>query len=126
MKSKIVFSFIFLLILASSCHKDKEVIQFTLYIEHIGSINICKDFRVTIDNQEKLLNQLCSTGVQQNFTTVTFLISSGKHTLKAEVLQDSKTFEQVIDFNNSNKFGYLTYNNNSLEFTLTNPGGPID
>ena len=126
MKAKSVLPFILLLILVCSCHKDKEL-QLTLYIEHTGSINICKDFRVTIDDREKLLGQLCSAGVSPNVTTITFPILSGKHTVKAEVVQDSKIFEQIIDFNDSNKFGYLTYNNNTLEFTLfLNSTGGID
>ena len=126
MKTKIVLSFILLLILTVSCQKEKEL-QLTLYVEHTGSIGICKDFRVTVDGQEKLSNQLCSAGVSPNVTTITVAILSGKHTIMAEVVQDSKIFEQEIDFNDSNKFGYLTYNNNTLEFNLfLNSTGGID
>ena len=126
MKAKFILSFILFLFLAGSCQKEKEQ-QLTLYIEHTGSIGICKDFIVTVDGQEKLSHQLCSAGVTPNVTTITMTILSGKHTLKAEVVQDSQKFEQVIDFNDSKKFGYLTYNNNTLEFSLfLNETGGID
>jgi hypothetical protein len=117
MKPKLILSLVLLLFIMSSCHKEKEL-QFTLYVEPTGSLNICKDFIVTIDDQEKLSKQLCTAGLSPNVTTITFSILSGKHTLQTEVIQDSKIFNQVIDFNNSKKFGYLTYNYNTLEFSF--------
>lgn len=126
MKTKIVLSLILLIVFTVSCQKDNEL-QLTLYVEHTGSIGICKDFRIIADGQEKLSKQLCSSGVTPNVTTITFTILSGKHTIKAEVVQDSEIFEQEIDFNDTNKFAYLTYNNNTLEFNLfLNSTGGID
>jgi hypothetical protein len=78
-----------------------------------------------LDGQDILTNQLCAAGVTPNVTTITFPIKSGNHTMKAEIIEDSKVFDQVVKFNDSQKYGYLTYNNNTSEFSffLNSTGG---
>jgi hypothetical protein len=126
MKAKFILPLIFLLIPIYSCNKSEEF-QFTLYLEYTASVNNCKTIKVTIDGQEKLTNQICSAGVSPNVTTLTFPILSGKHTIKAVIIEDSKIFDRSVDFDISQKYGYLTYNNNSSEFTFfLNSTGGID
>jgi hypothetical protein len=60
-------------------------------------------------------------------TTFSFNIKGGNHKMKAEIIEDSKVFDQVVNFKDSQRFGYLTYNNNSSEFTFfLNSTGGID
>jgi hypothetical protein len=126
MKSKFILPLVFLFITIHSCKKSEEF-QFTLYLEYTASVNNCKTINVTIDGQEKLTNQICSAGVSPNVTILTFPISSGKHNIKAVIIEDSKVFNRSVDFDTSLKYGYLTYNNNSSEFTFfLNSTGGID
>ena len=121
----ILFLFLMLFPLFS-CHKGDEF-RFTLYLENTGSIPNCKTIKVTLDGSDILTNQLCAAGVSPNVTTFSFDIKGGNHKMKAEIMEDSKVFDQVVNFNDSQKFGYLTYNNNSSEFTFfLNSTGGID
>ena len=117
MKVKFILLFVFLLIPIYSCNKSEEF-QFTLYLEYTASINNCKTIKVTIDGEEKLNNQICSAHVSPNVMILTFPISSGKHNLKAVIIEDSEVYDRSVDFDISQKYGYLTYNNNSSEFTF--------
>ena len=123
MKTKIFILIIFCLSLLYSC-KKKEESQFTFYLEYFDSVQNCKTCSLFIDGQEKFSNQLCFKGVTPNATIFSVPISTGNHTIKAEIKEDSKIFEQVIKFTNNDKFGYLTYNTNSgITFTLSPTGG---
>jgi hypothetical protein len=126
MKAKFILPLIFLLIPVYSCNKSEEF-QFTLYLEYTDSVYNCKTINVMIDGQEILTSQLCYAGVSPNVTTITFPLAPGKHTMKAEIIEDSKTFDQVVEFDNSQKYGYLTYNNKTSEFSFfLNSTGGID
>jgi len=121
----ILFSFL-LLVPIYSCHKSDEV-HFTLYLENTGSIPNCRTLKLTVDGSDILTDQICAEGVSPNVTVFLFDVKAGNHEMKAEIIEDSKVFEQVVDFNDSQKFGYLTYNNNSSEFTFfLNSTGGID
>jgi hypothetical protein len=126
MKTRFILFLITLLIPIFSCSKSEEF-RFTLYLENTGSVPNCKTIKVTIDGQDVLTNQLCSVSVTPNVTTITFSIKPGDHTLKAEIIEDSKVFDQAVKFNDSQKYGYLTYNNNTSEFSFfLNSTGGID
>lgn len=126
MKTKSILFLLFLFIPFYSCSKSEEF-RFTLYLENAGSIPNCKTIKVTLDGMDILTNQLCAAGVSPNVTTFSFNIKGGNHKMKAEIIEDSKVFDQVVNFKDSQRFGYLTYNNNSSEFTFfLNSTGGID
>jgi hypothetical protein len=96
-------------------------------LENTGSFPNCKTIKVTLDGMDILTNQLCATGVSPNATIFSFTIKGGNHKMKAVIIEDSKVFDQVVKFNDSQKYGYLTYNNNTSEFTFfLNSTGGID
>jgi hypothetical protein len=126
MKTKSILFLTFLFISLYSCSKSEEF-RFTLYLENTGSIPNCKTIKVTLDGTDIFTNQLCAAGVSPNVTTISFDVKGGNHKMKAEIIEDSKVFDQVTDFSDTKKFGYLTYNNNSSEFTFfLNSTGGID
>jgi hypothetical protein len=115
MKSKFLLPLTFLLLPIFSCNKSDEF-QFTLYSEYTDIANNCKTIKVTVDGQEILMSQICFIGISPNFLTSSFSVLSGKHTLKAVIIDDSKVFEKVVEFNTSQKYGYLSFNNKTSEF----------
>ncbi len=126
MKTKSILFLTFLFISFYSCSKSEDF-RFTLYLENVGSIPNCKTIKVSLDGNDILTNQICAADVSPNVTTFSFDVKEGKHKIKAEIIEDSKAFDQVIDFSDAKKYGYLTYNNNSSEFTFfLNSTGGID
>jgi hypothetical protein len=126
MKTRSILFLVILLIPIYSCSKKDEFL-FTLYLENTGSIPNCKTIKVTLDGMDILTNQLCAAGVSPNVTTFSFNIKDGNHKMKVEIIEDSEVFNQLINFDNSQKFGYLTYNNTTSEFTFfLNSTGGID
>jgi hypothetical protein len=126
MKTISILFLVILLILFYSCHKNDEV-HFTLYLENTGSIPNCRTIKLTLDGSDILTDQICAAGVSPNVTVFLFDVKAGNHEMKAEIIEDSKEFNQVINFDNSQKFGYLTYNNTTSEFTFfLNSTGGID
>ncbi len=115
MKIKILLSLLILLLAFTTCTK-KDEFQFTLYSEYIDSEVNCKTIKVTIDGQEKVNDQICYTGILPTVTTSSFQIPSGKNKLRAEILEGSKVFVQIFEFEEGKKYGYLTYNNKTSEF----------
>jgi hypothetical protein len=124
MKTKFLLPLLFLLLPVFSCNKSEEF-QFTLYSDYIDNANNCKTIKVTVDGQEILMSQICYTGVTPNVLTRSFSVLSGKHTLKAVIIEDSRVLEQEVEFNNSQKYGYLSFNNKTTEFSfiMSSTGG---
>jgi hypothetical protein len=115
MKSKFLLPLIFLLLPIFSCNKSEEF-QFTLYSEYTDNANNCKTIKVTVDGQEILMSQICFIGISPNVLTSSFSVLAGKHTLKAVIIDDSRVFEQEVEFSASQKYGYLSFNNKTSEF----------
>ncbi len=125
MKTKLFIIFAFLLVQLTSCEK-KEGIQFTFYLEYSDSVHNCKTCKLLIDGQEIFNDQLCFEGVTPNVTPLSLPIMIGKHTIKAEIVEDSKVLEQDIKFTTNDKFGYLTYNSKSGISLILSPTGGLD
>ena len=126
MKPRFILLLAFAFFLLGSCKKTEEI-NFTFYLEYTDSALSCKTCKLMIDGQENYSAQICFEGYSPNFKIYSLNIKSGSHRIKAEILEDSKIFEQTIEINDSNKFGYLTYHNSSSEFTFfLNSTGGID
>lgn len=119
MKSKLFLSFVFILVFATSCKKQAEEFQFTLQMEYTGTTYNCKTFSILIDGAQMLNAQLCYQGLTPNTLSATIPITAGKHTMQTIVSEDSKTFSEVVEFSTTKKFGYLTYNSTTHQFTFT-------
>lgn len=119
MKAIIMLSSLILLLAFTTCtKKEEEQFQFTLFSEYIDSEVNCKTIKVTIDGQEKVNDQICYTGILPTVTTSSFQIPSGKNKLRAEIVEGSKVFEQIFEFEVAKKYGYLTFNNKISEFNF--------
>jgi hypothetical protein len=117
MKAGLCFPFFLFFLVSSSCSKNEEF-NFTLYAEYTDNVNNCKTIKVTIDDQTKLIDQVCYTGITPNVKISSFPIISGKHVVKAEIIGNTKVFNQRIEFDTSKKFGYLTFDNRTNEFSF--------
>jgi len=117
MKTKLIPLVILSLFLLSNCQK-KETIDFTIYLNFASSNFACGTFKVSIDGSEKMNDQLCFQGISPAFTYIKFPIESGSHIIRAELIGNPTIFEQTYELSESQKFGYLNYNNDNSEFSF--------
>jgi hypothetical protein len=108
-----------------SCEKEKSI-KFTLYLNYDSSINECRTFKVSIDDQQKFNGEVCF-----NFHTgseiIEFQIEPGLHKIKAEVSGVIDIFQQSVDFDNEKPYGYLTFDQETSEFNFfLKSGGGLD
>jgi len=107
-----------------SCQKEKSF-EFTLYLNYNASVNECKTFKISIDGQQKLNDQLCFEGITPCFKVVKFQIKPGMHDIVANASGVDQLFQKSNDFISEKTYGYLDYNQETtkFDFILSSTGG---